>query len=229
VYHLDDTAGVLITDFIEARPLELYPGGRAALVLAVSVLLRRLHDGPVPPAFVPYIDIVDRLFAHVRRSGLFAAGVLDRHAERLQWLRANYEVFPDGARACHNDSLPSNLLFDGRRLWLIDWESAYPGDPLIDIAIQLDNLASAPELGELLLRSWLGREPDTALRARLAQARALNRLYYAGVLLSAAATQPRLAADSSLTVPAGAALSPHNRGKLYLQGFLTGAQVPPMP
>ena len=85
VYHLDDTAGVLITDFIEARPLELYPGGRAALVLAVSVLLRRLHDGPVPPAFVPYIDIVDRLFAHVRRSGLFAAGVLDRHAERLQW------------------------------------------------------------------------------------------------------------------------------------------------
>ena len=125
--------------------------------------------------------------------------------------------------------MPSNLLFDGRRLWLIDWESAYPGDPLIDIAIQLDNLASAPELGELLLRSWLGREPDTALRARLAQARALNRLYYAGVLLSAAATQPRLAADSSLTVPAGAALSPHNRGKLCLQGFLTGAQVPPMP
>jgi thiamine kinase-like enzyme len=38
----------------------------------------------------------------------------------------------------HNDSIPSNILFDGDRLWLIDWESAYRNDPLVDVAIVLD-------------------------------------------------------------------------------------------
>jgi thiamine kinase-like enzyme len=67
----------------------------------------------------------------------------------------------------HNDSIPSNILFDGDRLWLIDWESAYRNDPLVDVAIVLDSFAILPELEDVLLRAWFGRAPDDALRARL--------------------------------------------------------------
>jgi Ser/Thr protein kinase RdoA (MazF antagonist) len=229
VFHVDEAAGVAITGFIESRPLGAYPGGPVALVRAVGQLLRRVHDSPVVPAFVPYPEIVAGLFAHVRRTGLFAAGVLDPHVEALERLRAAYEWDASQAMSCHNDSLPSNILFDGARLGLVDWESAYPNDPLVDIAIQFDNLARSLELEDALLHAWLGRAPDRALLNRLAQARALNRLYYAGVLLSASANSPPPAPDSDLEVHASAPLTAHTRGKLYLRGFLTSDPVPPMP
>jgi aminoglycoside phosphotransferase (APT) family kinase protein len=229
VFHVDEAAGVAVTAFVESRPLRAYPGGAVALIRGVGQLLRRLHDSPVVPGFVPYPEIVARLFAHVRRTGLFAGGMLDSHFERLERLRATYDWDPGEAVSCHNDSLPSNILFDGERLWLVDWESAYPNDPLVDIAIQLDNLARSPELEDALLHAWLGRAPDRALSRRLAQARALNRLYYAGVLLSASANRPPPAPDGDLQVRIDEPLTVHVRGKLYLRGFLTGDPVPPMP
>lgn len=229
VHYIDEAAGVAMTDFIETRPLGDFPGGRRALVRAVADLLHRLHGSPVFPAHVPYAETVARLFAHVRRTGLFAAGLLDRHVEHLERLRASYDWDPTQAVSCHNDSLPSNILFDGERLWLIDWESAYPNDPLVDIAIQLDNLARGPELEEVLLQAWLGRAADAGIRHRLAQARALNRLYYAGVLLSASATTPRAAPDDDLDIPVDAPLTAHALGKLYLKGFLAGDAVPGLP
>jgi len=228
VHYVDETAGVAVTDFIAAQPLHTYPGGMSALVTAMGELLRRLHATPVVPSFVSYPEIVARLFAHVRRTGLFAPGILDPHLEHLERLRAAYVWDPACSVSCHNDCLPANILFDGERLWLVDWESAYPNDPLVDVAIQLDNLARSPELASLLMRAWLGRPPDDAILERLAQVRALNRLYYAGVLLSASATRPHTAPDDSLAVSADGPMTGYRRGKLYLRGFLTGEAVPAM-
>lgn len=228
VHYVDETAGVAVTDFIEAQSLQTYPGGMPTLVKAMGELLRRLHATPVVPSFVPYPEIVARLFAHVRRTGLFAPGVLDPHLEHLERLRAAYTWDPAHSVSCHNDCLPANILFDGERLWLIDWESAYPNDPLVDVAIQLDNLARSPELASVLMHAWLGRAPDDTILQRLAQARALNRLYYAGVLLSASATRPRVVPDGSLAVSTEVPMTGHMRGKFYLRGFLTGEAVPAM-
>ena len=35
---------------------------------------------------------------------------------------------------CHNDLLAANLIDDGRRLWLLDWEYAGVGHPVFDLA-----------------------------------------------------------------------------------------------
>ena len=144
----------------------------------------------------------------------------------------------------HNDVLPRNVLFDGKRLWLIDWESAYRNDPLVDLATALDNFAPSPDLEEVLLLAWLGHEPDDLLRSRLALVRALTRLYYAGVLFSASALAPRARPDSSLLAPtsaefeqairnrrllAGTSEAGHILGKMYLASFLSGAAPPGLP
>ena len=132
------------------------------------------------PYYVNYADIVARLFAHVRRTGLFAAGLLDAHVERLERLREAYDTGATRLVSSHNDPTPSNILFDGKRLWLIDWESACRNDPLVDAAIVLDQFARSPELEDVLLEAWFGRAPDQTLRARLAPVRALTRLYLCG-------------------------------------------------
>ena len=116
--------------------------------------------------------------------------------------------------------------------------------PSCDVATALDNFASSPELEDVLLLAWLGREPDDVLRNELVQVRALTRLYYAGVLFSAAAQVPREIPAPSLSAPSSAEFERAIRGgqfvpgtseasfvlgKMYLASFLSGAVPPGLP
>ena len=92
-----------------------------------------------------------------------------------------------------------------------------------------------------MLRAWFGRAPDEAFRARLAPIRALTRLYYAGVLLSASATASRATPDSDLSAPTpaefrqairegrikpGTPATKHILGKMFLASFFEGIEPP---
>ena len=212
IRYLDELARVVVMDFIEGRSLQDYPGGRPALARALGGLLRRLQTVRAFPQFVDYPDIVTRLFAHVRRSGRFAPGLLDRHVEHLEDIRQRYASGLQRLVASHNDLHPGNVLFDGQRLWLIDWESAYRSDPLVDVAITLDSFAFSAELRDICLYAWLGRTPDQALHDRLKLVRALTRLYFAGVFLSAsAASQSATAPDGELSAPSVAGFASSSR------------------
>jgi len=94
-----------------------------------------------------------RLWAYVCRTGLFAPGALDPYTERLERIREAYLWVPTISVSSHNDPVPRNVLFDGERLWLIDWESAYRNDPLVDVAIALDRFG--PGAHPRLLRGSL--------------------------------------------------------------------------
>jgi aminoglycoside phosphotransferase (APT) family kinase protein len=241
LYYADEVARIAVMDFVEQRPLGAYPGGPFALAQAAGELVRRLQSIELFPYFVDYPDIVVRLWAHVCRTDLFAPGVLDPANERLAALREAYVWDRAGSVSSHNDLIPANTLFDGQRLWLVDWESAYRNDPLVDVAIVLDNFARTGELEAALLRAWLGRPPDDELQARLKLTRALTRLYYAGVFFSASATFPRAASDTDLTAPTrseflralgdgrlkpGTGQTKHVLGKMFLAAFMTGAPTP---
>ena len=241
IHYIDEAARVAVIDFIERQPLKTYPGGPRALAQALGELLSRVQATPVFPTFVNYPDIVARLFAHVRRTGIFAAGVLDPHVARLERLREAYNAGLTSLVSSHNDSIPSNILFDGERLWMIDWESAYRNDPLVDVAIVLDSLVRSKELADVLLRAWLGRRPDEDLRVRLEAVRALTRLYYAGVVLSASAAASWISDDTDLSAPTiaefqqairvgrlkpGTPETKHIMGRMFLTSFLIGGETP---
>ena len=167
IHYLDEAARVVVMDFVEQRPLRDYPGGRNALAHALGEIVKRLQATTVFPYYVDYPDIVARLFAHVRRTGLFAPGSLDPHVEHLAHIRERYLSGREILVSSHNDLHPGNVLFDGQRLWLIDWESAYRNDPLVDAGIAVDSFAFSPELENILLKAWLGKASDHGTRRRM--------------------------------------------------------------
>jgi predicted Ser/Thr protein kinase len=239
LYYADEALGVAVMDFIDARPLGTFPGGPPALARTVGELIARLQSGPVFPRFVDYPDIVGRLWAYL--CGLFAPGTLDKASERLAHVTASYEAHTMPGVASHNDLLPRNLLFDGQRLWLIDWESAYCNDPHIDLAIALDNFAPDADCARALRLAAEGPRGGWVNDARLDLARALVRLYYAGVLLCASYAAQGALQDADLAAPSAAAFSAtlrdgqiqadtpvakHVLGKIFLASFMTGAQPP---
>jgi hypothetical protein len=242
LYYADEDSRVAVIDFIAPQPLHLYPGGPLRRAQALGTLLRELGSTPSFPHHVDYPDIVTRLWVHVCRTGLFASGVLDGVNEHLAEIREAYVWDRTDSVSGHNDPVPNNVLFDGKRLWLIDWENGYRNDPLVDVSIVSDHLARGTELQEALLLAWFGRAPDEGLRTRLKRARALTHLFYAGVCFSAAATAPRESPDLDLTALTVAAYEQgygadpnmtrrtsarwHALGKMFIASFLTGCATP---
>src|SRR5262249_24574724 len=85
--------------------------------------------------------------------------------------------------SCHNDPNPRNILFDGQRALLVDWELAWRNDPLVDVAILTTEIVEAEELQSVLLEATFGRKPDDRMRARLKVIRLLTRLFYGPIVL----------------------------------------------
>jgi tRNA A-37 threonylcarbamoyl transferase component Bud32 len=183
VHFIDSESRVAVMDFVDEKPLSDFPGGTPALAEAVGELLGRVRNTKGFPRFIDYPEMVGRLWWWVCQTGLFADGALDAASDRLAVIRRSY-VWEGGLTSSHNDPVPGNILYDGSRLWCIDWESAYLNDPLVDLAITLDNFAQTPNLESLLIRSWQKNWLENLVPERLAHVRSLTRLYYAGVFLA---------------------------------------------
>ncbi len=64
----------------------------------------------------------------------------------------------------HNDLLPANILDDGERLWLIDFEYAGFSTAMFDLAGATSNAGFSPEEAEDFLAAYFGGTPDPAIR-----------------------------------------------------------------
>ena len=62
----------------------------------------------------------------------------------------------------HNDLLPANLIDDGSRLWLIDWDYAGFNSPLFDLANLASNNQLAEEQEAWLLEAYYRGSPRQA-------------------------------------------------------------------
>jgi aminoglycoside phosphotransferase (APT) family kinase protein len=241
LHYADPDGPVAIMDFVASRPLAAHVGGKDGLARELGGLLARLQETELFAPFADYGWLLERMLGFVRGSGMFAQGLLDRHLEGFQRLREAYPWDQAALVSSHNDPNFRNLLYDGERLWLVDWETAYRNDPMVDLAIQANELEAGPELADMLLTAWAGRAPDAQMRARLVLMRQLTRLYYAGLILSMLAGAPREAPDTDLTAPTpdefraavaqgelavGSPEMMYLLGKMMLAGFLAGMAAP---
>lgn len=64
----------------------------------------------------------------------------------------------------HNDLLAANLIDDGKRLWLIDWDYAGFNTPLFDLANLASNNQLTPDLEDMLLECYFNQPVGAALR-----------------------------------------------------------------
>lgn len=194
--------GVAIMDLIPERSLAIdYAGTREDLITELGLTLRALHATPAFPPLVDYLDGMEALIGQFRQSGLFApeavAGPLARYAEAA----AVYRRLEPMAVSSHNDLNPRNLIYDGARVWFVDWESAFLADRYVDLAALANVFAHDADQEDLLLRVYFGQAPDPARRARLFLARQINHVFYAMILLNGAAAERPQARETRLDGP----------------------------
>ena len=80
-------------------------------------------------------------------------------------IRRALAVHPVPTVPCNSDLLPANVLDDGERLWIVDYEYAGNGDPFFELGNAWSEASLPAELLEPLVTAYLGR-PSRALVAR---------------------------------------------------------------
>ncbi len=154
VIHVDPGTGAFVVRRAPGAPLDAADG--AALERAGQALAR-LHAGQ---GFAGRLDPAAAAMSY--------ADALDAEARVLarQGVDLWAALAPGRCLApCHNDALPANLLDDGRRVLLIDWEYAALNDPAWDVAY-LAVEAALDETGFDRLLAGYGASPPFAARAR---------------------------------------------------------------
>ena len=152
---------VLVLDFIEGDTFSKENVGMSAARL--GSLLSKIHTEM--PAIVgkthPRFDVFDtnrRYFATLEGIGHPSIPSLKPYMELLGSIQDAQVDLPQVFG--HHDLLPSNLLDDSGRIWVIDWEYAGYGSPLFDLANLSSNSDLSVEQDVTLLDAYFKGQPS---------------------------------------------------------------------
>ena len=146
---------VLVVGFLSGRTLQAPDVRDPATIPRIAAAVRTLHAGPEFQGSFDMRSIRRRYLDVVTEHGFrLPADYLDL-APRVEALEAALLPGAETPRPCNNDLLAANLIDDGERVWLIDYEYSGMNEP----SFELGNIASESglereELAALVAAYW---------------------------------------------------------------------------
>jgi len=136
VRYCNPEKGMLVTRYVEGEPWSRAAARETRNLRRLASLLRCLHALPVVPgaADVSFRRQAQNLEAQAP-AGSVPQQIRASAATVFQRLSRRRNRAP-----CHNDPHHLNIIDDGERIWLVDWEYGGNGDFLFDLAAFLCHL-----------------------------------------------------------------------------------------
>lgn len=169
IYYYDTKTGSQICEYINADTMhpEDFINNETVLTEAAKII-RQYHDSgfQFKSTFSPidkimeYLDIIKEHNFTEKYEGM------DQAIAKLDDIRAAYAKNPPKLVPCHNDTLAENFMYDGSVMRVIDWEYGGMNDPFYDIACVIVENPLDAEKEKVLLKAYVGGEPDELVLAK---------------------------------------------------------------
>ncbi len=195
---------ISITDFVEPEPLPV-----SEALVRLPALLRTLHGLP-PFGRAPFnttctflLDkrpALDGFLQKFQAANILPKAESEEFFARLAEMAAVYPYDDGEMVSSHNDLFkPDNILFDGQRVWLVDWEAAFLNDRYADLAVVANQVVTNDEEEMIYLQEYFGAAPDPYQLARFHLMQQIAHLFYTMAFLFQGS--PGKPIDWSGTVP----------------------------
>jgi len=150
--------GLLVARFVDGHTLGPADVRSPDVLVRLAALLHHLHEAwDALTGEVLYFCPFQTIRTYARSAArLKAALPADLDALLEDARRLAHRIGPSRPVLCHNDLLAANLIDDGRRLWLVDWEYAGVGHPLFDLANASANAGLSDDQDRALLEAYRG-------------------------------------------------------------------------
>lgn len=177
---------ISIIDFVDG----VIPFPRAEALVRVPRLLRTLQALPAFPGRASHLNTsctfllqkgpaVDGLLQRCKRMAILPQDQMEELLARHAELASTYSPQDSEMAPSHNDLFkPDNMLFEGRRTWLVDWEAAFQNDGYADLAAVANVIVSSDAEEEVFLREFFGQPPDAYQRARFFLMQQVAHIFY---------------------------------------------------
>jgi aminoglycoside phosphotransferase (APT) family kinase protein len=198
VHYANAEERLFLSDFVDAAPLS-----PSEALLRVARLLRQVHALPAFHDAPPHLNTTVLFLLHpgrarhgfvkrFREAGRLPAREFDALFACYDRIASIYPVGDEEMVSCHNDMFNAgNILFDGTRLWLVDWEAAFRNDRYVDLTGAANHVAESEEEQRVFLREYFGRDADAYETARFFVLLQLSNAFYAmAFLLTGSAEGP---------------------------------------
>jgi len=160
--------GVLVVKWIDGRTFDDAILDDPTQLTRVADACRQLHAGP---SFVSEFDMFEvqrRYLAIVQEFGFRLPPDYLTFEPAVRRIEAALRATAGPPVPCHNDLLAANIMDDGERLWLIDFEYSGNNDPCFELGNVWSEAALPPDRLEHLVGAYFGApSPLQTARARL--------------------------------------------------------------
>ena len=161
--------GVLVMDYIQGHPLTEEQVRDQNTLAKIITLVKRCHHEV--PQYLRGASVVFWVFHVIRDYAATLREGNSDHQSKIADLLQQAETLENAAGPFdivfgHNDLLPANILDDGNRLWLIDWEYAGFNTPLFDLGGLASNNGLDKHTERWMLEQYFGEAPDDNLWRR---------------------------------------------------------------
>ena len=146
---------VSITDFVNAKP---FP--KATALEKLPETIRRLHALPPFPRTANYLEVMDGFISRLQAGKILPESETADAFELYAKAREAYPRDDADMVSSHNDLKPENVLFDGERVWLVDWEAGFLNDRYLDLSVVGNFLVTNEEEEKTLLRRYFAAGAD---------------------------------------------------------------------
>jgi aminoglycoside phosphotransferase (APT) family kinase protein len=178
VWHANMEDGISITDLVEAAPFTT-----TQALVQIPGTLRRLHALPPFPKAFNYVTAHNGFIWRFRAADLLPKNETEEVFRQYAQVSAVYPRVDSDMVSCHNDLKPENVLFDGHRVWLMDWKAALLNDRYFDLAIVANFVVNNDSQERTYLQEYFGQPPDEYQLARLFLMRQVMHMLSATVFL----------------------------------------------
>jgi thiamine kinase-like enzyme len=155
--------GALVTRFVTGRVLVPQALRSPAILRRVVASLRRYHEKSNGAGTFSAFETVRRYYAQGRKRKVAFPRNISRALEILAQIEDETGV-PDRMCHCHNDLLPSNLVDNRRKVWILDWEYGGAGDLFFDLGNLAANSLFDSRQENQLLNYYFGKVRPTDLQ-----------------------------------------------------------------
>ncbi len=203
VYYANVEDALSITAWIATTPLVNHFTERENLLVELAKTIKAIHATPLFPKLVNFLDGVDGFIQEVKATGLLPESATAEHFAYYAHIQQSYPRHDTDVVSSHNDLNHNNILFDGKRIWIIDWEAAFQNDRYADLASIANGFVYNERQEELYLQVYFGDTLDEYKRARLFLMQQVSHIFYAMVMLKlvAASRTDNSTVEATMQVP----------------------------
>ena len=185
LYHQDKANGISISGFIDNKPARTALGPR--LVPELAATIKAIHGIPYSAGGSDLRETIDTMIAGFKNSKMLSGPVFDECFSNYETIRNCYPWDDMEKVFSHNDLNPNNILCDGERIWIIDWDASYLNDRYVDLANAANFFVHTEEQERTFLDIYFDGSTDDYKAGRFYIMRLVGRIIYAMLMFQLAA------------------------------------------